>query len=585
MLLFVSRASLASDHCNREINYALDRNARIVPVLLDDAPLTSDLRLGLTRVQMIRRADHKADGLRDVLLRALAGRSGPAAGLPAGRSRAWLAAALVFALLIGGVAVGLLNRSVESGRDAAGMSDPGPAAAKPATAAEGPRTIAVLPFANLGTDPEQAFLADGIAEELLDRLSRNPGLRVTSRTSAFSFRDRSVDLRTIAAALGVAHVLEGSVRRAGNTVRITTQLIDVATDAHLWSQTYERRLGDIFALQDEIAQRVATQLDVHLLGKQSVHQSVNPVAYEKYLQARYLLNSSDPTQRERAGILLDEALAIQPDYVRALTELARFHPDAKGDQALERALAVDPDDAVAIAYSSWRLRGTDMAGAARLMTRALANDPANVEVLKVGMVIALDLGRLIDALHIGRYVTGLDPLCGICQSNLANALYLAGHNTEAAERTRAAMLLMPGAPRWGLLLGLVLLEAGEPEQALAAFESDQPDPYLEGGKALALLALGRTADAELVAARLGGELGEGAPLARAAVSAALARHDEAFASLDRLTIPLRGPESHVWLQPLLRPLHDDPRWQQLLERLNATPELLAAVEFSYTLPE
>ena len=170
----------------------------------------------------------------------------------------------------------------------------------------------------MSADPEQEYFSDGISEELLNLLTKIPELRVISRSSAFSYKGKAIDTPTIAEQLNVAHVLEGSVRKAGNQVRITAQLIEARTDTHLWSETYERTLDDIFATQDEIAAKVVQQLKLRLLGDAPTVQATDPEAYALVLQARYLVQRGTPDAIEKSIALLEQALAIDPDYAPGL---------------------------------------------------------------------------------------------------------------------------------------------------------------------------------------------------------------------------------------------------------------------------
>ena len=188
-----------------------------------------------------------------------------------------------------------------------------------------------MPFTNLSTDKEQEYFSDGLTEELLNVLAKNPKLQVTSRTSAFSFKGKEVDIKTIAEKLNVTHVLEGSVRKAGNQLRITAQLIEVATDSHLWSQTYDRQMENIFAVQDDIAASVAGALKVTLEGGQTPKaQETNPEAYNAYLQGRYFYDRRSKEDLEKAIGYYEQALQIDPNYARAWVGLSAVHSRQAG---------------------------------------------------------------------------------------------------------------------------------------------------------------------------------------------------------------------------------------------------------------
>ena len=187
------------------------------------------------------------------------------------------------------------------------------------------KSIAVLAFVNMSDDPGNEYFSDGISEEILNLLAKLPELRVTSRSSAFSFKGQNLDVPTMAARLNVAHILEGSVRKSGNDLRITAQLIDVATDTHLWSETYDRKLENIFAVQDEIATAVVDALKITLLGKEPKSTETDPEAYALYLQGLYFHNQGIEESTNRAEILLKEALDIDPGFAKALAELGSVY--------------------------------------------------------------------------------------------------------------------------------------------------------------------------------------------------------------------------------------------------------------------
>ena len=220
----------------------------------------------------------------------------------------------------------------------------------------GEKSIAVLPFVNMSSDPEQEYFSDGISEEVLNLLSQIPQLRVISRSSSFSFRGKDIHIPTVAEQLNVAHVLEGSVRKAGNRIRITAQLIDARSDTHLWSETYDRTLDDIFAVQDEIAAEVVAALKLTLLGPSPHVERMKPEAYTLYLQTIHLLNQLREEHLPRAEALIRRALALDPDNIRLLQALGWVNyqqagvNDLSADESCElrqvvhdRMLAIHPD--------------------------------------------------------------------------------------------------------------------------------------------------------------------------------------------------------------------------------------------------
>ncbi len=221
---------------------------------------------------------------------------------------------------------------------------------------DGEMTIAVLPFVNMSSEAENEYFSDGISEELLNTLVRIDGLQVASRTSAFSFKGSDTDIPTIASRLNVAHVVEGSVRRAGTEVRITAQLIDVASDRHLWSESYTRELSDVFAIQDEIAQAIADELQLTLLGDGAGRRTDDIEAHDLYLLGRHEFHKRTGESLSRAIGLFEQAIALDPEYALAYSGLADtyslifqygdFDPQAafgRAEASARKAIELAPD--------------------------------------------------------------------------------------------------------------------------------------------------------------------------------------------------------------------------------------------------
>ena len=298
----------------------------------------------------------------------------------------------------------------------------------------GDNSIAVLPFVNMSADPEQEYFADGISEELLNLLARIPELRVISRSSAFAFKGKDIEIPVIAERLNVAHILEGSVRKAGNRVRITAQLIEARSDTHLWSETYDRTLDDIFAIQTEIAEAIAEQMKVSLgleEGERLVAVTGDLTAYDLYLQGRARMRERGPGVEEAIG-LFEAAVARDSNYAPAWASLAESYtlkphhqaqfPDSAAwanafvaaESAARQALALDPGNASArVALGSIRRDSRDWDAAAEQFERALALDPDNAEALHQHAEYLYGLGRIADGLEVAERSLALDPLTTI----------------------------------------------------------------------------------------------------------------------------------------------------------------------------
>ncbi|HEY5775537.1 MAG TPA: tetratricopeptide repeat protein, partial [Xanthomonadales bacterium] len=321
------------------------------------------------------------------------------------------------------------------------------------------RSIAVLPFVNMSSDEEQEYFSDGLSEELLNLLAKIPELRVTSRSSAFAFKGEKIDIPEVARKLNVAHILEGSVRKAGNQVRVTAQLIDARSDIHLWSETYDRTLDDIFAIQDEIASTVVEQLKVTLLGAAPHVQETNPEAYALYLQARHLSRVGTNEADEQAIELYKQALSIDPDYAGAWVGLSVVYanqvsagvvPADKGyslsREVIQKALAIDPQSALAqVGLGNIAINYENNLGQAALYyERALALDPGNFLILNHASTMLQSLGRIDQAVAIKEYASALDPVNPSNFWNLGQSYIFAGRYADAIRALETSLRLSPG---------------------------------------------------------------------------------------------------------------------------------------------
>tara|TARA_R110002073_G_scaffold266444_3_gene429725 strand:- start:9232 stop:11094 length:1863 start_codon:yes stop_codon:yes gene_type:complete len=312
----------------------------------------------------------------------------------------------------------------------------------PARAIAGDETeasVAVLPFVDLSEAGDQEFFSDGISEEILNVLVRIPGLGVAGRTSSFAFKGRDADLREIGEALGVNHVLEGSVRRSGTRLRITAQLIRSSDGFHMWSETYDREIADIFDIQDEIAAAVADELALSLGidWHPAAHDRTSDIeAYEKYLQARQMYLRRGQRNLETAALLLQEVVARDPDYAPGWIALAgvysvyeSYQPEEAvsdypywrdiGLAAAHRAAALDPRSGEAQAIiGSFLARQQDWVAALQAFDRAVVLEPQNAAVLDKIAQTLVDVGYSIEARELAVRAVALDPLVPIYHSTL-----------------------------------------------------------------------------------------------------------------------------------------------------------------------
>jgi TolB-like protein/Flp pilus assembly protein TadD len=459
-------------------------------------------------------------------------------------------------------------------------------AASPAALAATDHSIAVLPFDNMSDDASNAHFADGLSEELLNLLARIPDLRVIARTSSFSFRGRQASAATIARELNVAHLLEGSVRRAGNRIRITAQLIRAVDSSHVWSQTFDRDLSDIFAVQDEIAAAVTRELEIKLLGRSApTSRQTDPEAYAHYLQGKHFFELASTTGYERAISELEAALAIDPKFGpawgmlgavywgQANNSLIDFPEGARRARAnSEKALAMDPDLAEPMSLLGYFdvIDGVDVAGGMRRMERALELEPYNQRILTRAANFAIRRGRLDDALRYGQLAVKSDPLGANPHAIYGNVCYFTGRLEEAEAMRRKVLVLSPGWLSGHFNLGRVLLARHDAAAALAEMEQEQSDFWKYTGLAIAHHALGHAAESDAALCKLMQTDLSGGAYQVVQVHAYRGEIDRAFEWLERALDTHDSALVFIRVDPLLKNLHADPRWATFLTRLGSS---------------
>ncbi len=459
-------------------------------------------------------------------------------------------------------------------------------------------SIAVLPFVNMSGEPELEYFSDGISEELLNVLAKVPDLRVISRSSAFSFKDKNVAIPEIARQLNVAHILEGSVRRDGNQVRITAQLIEARSDTHLWSETYDRSLDDIFAIQDEIAAAVVAQLKIVLLDAPPVVKETDPRAYALYLQARHIRQQRSGGI-EQAETLLGQALAIDPDYADALVELGIVYDYqlngglrtiteglALQREAVNKALAIEPDHALALARLGWIafVYDRNLTDAARYLEHALQLEPANTSIISNAADLMLSLGRVDEAIELAEILTSRDPVNAEAHYELGRYYNSAGQWDKAIASARTTLLLAPGLSGGQFIIGEALLLKGEAQAALEAMRLE-PDIWGPIGSSMAYHALGRKEESDAALTQLIAEQEQRASYNIAYVLAYRGEADRAFEWLAKAVDYRDSGLRRITVEREFTRIHDDPRWSPFLESIGRSPEQLAAIKFEVTLPE
>ena len=456
-------------------------------------------------------------------------------------------------------------------------------------------SIAVLPFVNMSSDPEQEFFSDGISEELLNLLAKIPDLRVAARTSSFSFKDQNVEVPEIAKRLRVAHILEGSVRKAGNEVRVTAQLIRAEDGFQVWSQRWDRTFDDIFDIQDEIAADVAEELAVALLPDGPRVRETDPEAYAVYLRARHLGLRRTAESLEESNALFRQVLADEPDYAAAWAGLAANYsaqannglvPIEEGFKlargAANRALEIDPENGFAHAVLGGIAQSyeNDLASAARHFQRALELEPGNPDIINDAAVLARFLDRLDEAVALQEFAIDRDPLTPTGHARLGINYLWAGRLDDAIASLNTALSLSPEFIGAHYNIGTALLMKGDPEAALVAFQKEEGDEeYLIKGTALAYHALGRQVEYEEAFEELRTNWGEQWPSEVAHVYAWVGDADAAFEWLDRAVAQNEDGLTQQFPQPFFAPIRDDPRWQRFREQTGTSEAQLSAIEF------
>jgi TolB-like protein/Tfp pilus assembly protein PilF len=456
----------------------------------------------------------------------------------------------------------------------------------------------VLPFVNRSRGEEDEYFSDGLADELLNVLTKIRGLRVAARASSFQFRGKNEDLAVIGEKLNVATLLDGSVRKSGNRVRISVQLVKASDRFQLWSETYDRSLDDIFAVQDDIAQAVVKELRTTLLGETpdsdasgSAKADValvakghgqNPEAHRLYLQGKYFIDRLTQENIAKGMQYLQEALGLDPSHALAWAELARAHNFSGGfgwepvaeayrnaREATKKALELAPDLAEAHVRlcSIQRMYDWDWKGAEGSARRALKLAPGSAVALSAAGALAHQLCRFEEAETYFRRAVEQDPLSPGGYAALALVYRSMGRLPDAERNYRKALELAPHRVGGHHILAIVLADQGRDAEALAEANLELAEWARLTGLAYVHHVGGRKQESDEALRELEEKHGIDSAYQVAAIHSARGEADSAFAWLERAYEERDSGLSHLKSEPTLRRLHGDPRWTVLLKKV------------------
>jgi TolB-like protein/Flp pilus assembly protein TadD len=445
----------------------------------------------------------------------------------------------------------------------------------------------VLAFANLSDDKGNEYFSDGISEELLNVLAKVTGLKVTARTSSFHFKGKDTPIPEIAKQLGVAYVVEGSVRKSGDKVRITAQLIK-ADGFHVWSDTFTRDLKDIFAVQDEIAGLIAKNLELRI-GHSSSESGVNPEAYQLLLQARHFARQQKNEGSQQALDYYHRVLALEPGSALAWAELAKVYihlarfsglPTAdalrEARTAAQKALELDPDQPLGLDALAWvqRTADWDWRGAQKSFQRALELAPGSPAIMSDAAVLYFNIGRIAEAIVLLRRAADLDPLSGPVQINLGDLLSISNHPEEGSKYLLKGIALTPEVEEYRSHLAYTLALQGHFPEATAVAEQETNEAYRLYGRAIVANLRGdqkayAAARDELVT-RHGAEM----PSYAATLYACGHDNDQAFTWLDRAYAQRDSGVAWTKTNYFLNNLHTDARWPVFLRKMGLADDQL-----------
>jgi TolB-like protein/cytochrome c-type biogenesis protein CcmH/NrfG len=463
-----------------------------------------------------------------------------------------------------------------------------PQLSRPAVAVNPQKSIAVLPLVNTSGDPSNEYFSDGLSEELIAVLAKIPDLKVIGRSSSFLFKGKSDDSKAIGEKLGVAHLIEGSVRKQGDRVRIVAELINAADGRSLWSETYDRELKDVFAVQNEIATAVADQMKVKLLGQSArpaaSASTQDPAAHNAVLQSDFYFQQQTAESVRKSISFLQEAVRLDPNYALAYAKLSQAWrqyaasfaiddaPKAYDEarQAADKAVSLAPDlPEVRMTVGLLAMNpGLDFPAAEKEFRQVLQSSPNNA-VAKNGLTLSLlAQGRLTEAEETCREALSLDPLLTTLWYNLGRIMAGTGRYKEAEEACRKGLELQPGASRFHTYLATLDILQNRPAQAMANAQLENEGFWRDFAIAMVQQAHGDRSVADAALKDFIARDSKGGEFQLAVLYAIRKEPNEMFKWLDTAYATRDSGMVQLAITPFFIPYRDDPRFTALCQKLN-----------------
>jgi adenylate cyclase len=592
LVLVLSKNSVDSAHVLREVERASSKRRPIIAFRIDTTPLPAGLEYFLSASQWIDASAGTPERGFPKLVESIRGRitstskadSEPRLAVPQPAKSSRNRLAIVLVVVVAGVLTYIVADKLWVSKQPT-PKQPATSVASVTTPAEASipeKSIAVLPFTDMSEKKDQEYFSDGLSEDLIDLLTKVPELRVPARASSFYFKGQHTTIADIAKALGVAYVLEGSVRKAGGTIRVRTELIRAENGYNVWSETYDRDLKDIFKVQDEIAGRVVTALKAVLPAANAVNaeRTDNTDAYNQYLLGRNFVRQWTLVGYQHAVQAFNKAIALDSHYAGAYAGLAEAEAglaDKFGDPAAltralaaaERAIALAPRAADGYVIRGW-LRTTylwDWNGARKDFDQALSIDP-NGTVEGYASELAGAQGRVSDAIEMLRRATQRDPLVPVGWTALSSLLFEAGRAPEARAALARALEIDPNFSLAHLVLAEVELHDGRVDRALAEAQLTHEEPWRLLAIALVQHSLHHPQESQQALDELMKTQATGAAYQIAEIYTWRGEKDQAFMWLDRAYAQRDGGLVSLRTDWLLASLRPDPRYSALLRKMN-----------------